>query len=287
MEKSTKKWFVGCGIGCGAVVIILLVLLALGFFFVKDIVYKFKETGELTDSLKTLYGDIEDYTPPLDGRVPYERMEAFLYVRESLTPVRDMLDQSISLLDRARDQGTGGDEARRPGQIFRAFKAGLGLIPGIGDFYTLRSQALLEVEMGLGEYMYIYILSYYSMLKKSPGDGPGFQLIQSDEEWKFDKWDREENIEERSAKMTERSNQLILSMLKNLLPQLDLPSSSPGEDEWRGAFLAEIQALEADVRRIPWQDGLPFVIEASFRPFLTRLENSYSPMTNILELAQN
>ena len=76
-------------------------------------------------------------------------------------------------------------------------------------------------------------------------------------------------------------------MLKNLLPLLDTPSSYPGEDEWRGAFLAEIQALEGDIRRIPWQDGLPLVIEASFRPFLSRLETAYSPLTNILELAQD
>jgi hypothetical protein len=287
MEKSTKKWFIGCGIGCGAVVIILLVLLALGFFFVKDMVYKFEETGELTNSLKDLYGEIEDYTPPPDGRIPYERMEAFLYVRESLTPARVKLDNAISLLDSMRNQETRREDNRRPGQVVRAFKAGFGLIPGIGDFYTLRSQSLLEVEMGLGEYIYIYILSYYSMLEKPPGDGPGFQLMQGDDEWNFNKWDTEANFEERNVTMTEKINLLILLMLKNQVPQLDYPSSGPEEDEWRGAFLAEIQALEADSQRSPWKDSLPFVIEASFRPFLTRLENTYSPLTNILELAQN
>jgi len=286
MEKSTKKWFIGCGIGCGAIVVILLVLLALGFFFVKDMVYKLEETGELTNSLKDLYGEIEDYTPPSDGRISYERMEAFLYVRESMAAVRERLDHSISILDSARKQ-EGREDVRIPGQVFRAFKAAFGLFPGIGDFYAHRSQALLEIEMGLGEYMYIYILSYYSMLEKSPGDGPDFHLVQGDKEWRFDDWDKEDNIEERNVKMTERINQLLLSMLKNQLSQLDSPATTSGEDEWRGAFLAEIQALEGDVRRIPWQDGLPFVIEASFRPFLTRLENSYSSMANVLEFAQN
>ncbi len=287
MEKSTKKWFIGCGIGCGAILVILLVVLILGFFFVKDMVYKFEETGELTESLKNLYGEIEDYSPPSDGRILFERMEAFLYVRESTAPVRERLDRSISILDEIRNQGTQRRENRRPGQVFRALKAAFGLIPGIGDFYTQRSQALLEVEMGLGEYMYIYILSYYSMLGKSPGDGPGFQLVQGDREWKFDEWDRDENFEERGTNMTERINRLILSMLNNQVPQLDSPTTKPGEDEWRGAFLAEIQALEDDFLRIPWQDGLPYVLEASFRPFLNRLENTYSPLTNILELAQD
>jgi hypothetical protein len=49
MEKSTKKWFIGCGVGCGAIVVIILILLALGFFFVKDMVFKFEETGVLTN----------------------------------------------------------------------------------------------------------------------------------------------------------------------------------------------------------------------------------------------
>jgi len=271
MEKSTKKWFVGCGIGCGALVIILLVLLAVGFFFVKDMVYKFEETGELTNSLIDLYGETEDFTPPIDGRITYERMEAFLYVRESLTDVRDKLDHDLALLESMRNREK-SEETRRSA--------------GIGDFYTRRSQSLLEVEMGLGEYMYIYILSYYSMFEKSPGDGPGFQLIQSGKEWNFNKWDRDPSYEERNREMIEKTNQLILFMLRNLLPQLDSPSSGPEEDEWRGAFLAEIQALESDSRRIPWKDSLPFVIEISFRPFLTRLENTYSPLTNILELAQ-
>ncbi len=286
MEKSTKKWFIGCGVGCGAIVVILLVLLAFGFFFVKDMVYKFEETGELTNSLKDLYGEMEDYTPPPDGRISYERMEAFLYVRESMAPVRDKVEYSISILDSMRKQ-EGREDVKRSGQVFRAVRAAFGLIPGIGDFYAQRSQALLDVKMGLGEYMYIYILSYYSMLKKPPGDGPGFQLVQGDKEWRFDEWDKEDNFEDRNMKMIEKINQLILSMLKNQLPQLDSSATTSEEDEWRGAFLAEIQSLEGDARRIPWQDSLPFVIEASFRPFLTRLENSYSSMANILELAQD
>ena len=283
MEKSTKKWFIGCGIGCGAIVVILILLLTFGFFFVRNMAYKFEETGELMNSLKDLYGEIEDFIPSSDGRIPYERMEAFLYVRESLNPIRDKLTQSISILESVRNREAQRQE-RRPGQVFRAVKAAFGLIPRIGDFYTQRNQALLEAEMGLGEYMYIYILSYFSMLDKSPGDGPAFQLVQDERIWRLDDWDREEGFEDRNLRLTERINRLILQVLKNLEPRLETTSSNPEEEEWRGAFLAEIQALEDDVFRIPWSEGLPFVIEASFHPFVTRLENSYSELTNILEL---
>ncbi len=44
-------------------------------------------------------------------------------------------------------------------------------------------------------------------------------------------------------------------------------------------------AMEADRYRLPWQDGLPEVLEISLSPFRERLEASYSKMTNALEVA--
>lgn len=43
--------------------------------------------------------------------------------------------------------------------------------------------------------------------------------------------------------------------------------------------------MEADRYRLPWQDGLPEVLEISLSPFRERLEASYSKMTNALEVA--
>jgi len=285
VEPTTKKWAIGCGIGCGAVVVLCLVLIILGVFFLKDMVTSFEETGELTKSLNELYGEVDDFAPSLDGRIPYERMQAFLYVRDQLGPARDSLSETIDFLESVGDQNK-DEKGRRIGVAIRAIKAGFGLIPQIGEYYTRRSRALLEVEMGLGEYLYIYILSYYSMLGKSPGEGPGFRLMQGDVKWGLNDWNREDNLEERNSQMTERVHAFVLAMLKNLEPQLDVPSSNPDEEEWKGIFLSEIQILEANPLRIPWQDGLPFVIEASLRPFLSRLENTYSPQVNVLELVQ-
>ena len=41
-------------------------------------------------------------------------------------------------------------------------------------------EALLEVGMGPGEYMYVYSVAYYSWLGKSPADGPSFTLVGDD-----------------------------------------------------------------------------------------------------------
>ena len=80
-------------------------------------------------------------------------------------------------------------------------------------------------------------------------------------------------------------------MLKNQLAQLASggEAGNPGSDTaagiaWRERLAAEIAALEADERRLPWADGLPEILEASLRPFRDRLETSYSPMINLFEI---
>ena len=53
---------------------------------------------------------------------------------------------------------------------------------------------------------------------------------------------------------------------------------------WRATLETEIAAMEADPLRIPWQDGIPESLEASFLPYRERLEDSYDPMTSALEV---
>jgi hypothetical protein len=43
--------------------------------------------------------------------------------------------------------------------------------------------------------------------------------------------------------------------------------------------------METDRYRIPWQDGLPEIIDLSLRPFRDRLEAGYSRLANLFELA--
>ena len=73
-------------------------------------------------------------------------------------------------------------------------------------------------------------------------------------------------------------------MLYNQLEKLSTSESSDIPDEWREALKAEIEAMEADRFRLPWQDGLPNVIESSLKPFRYQLQQSYNKMTNPLEL---
>jgi hypothetical protein len=73
-------------------------------------------------------------------------------------------------------------------------------------------------------------------------------------------------------------------MLYNQQEKLSTSDSPSISDEWRESLKAEIKAMEGDRFRLPWQDGLPSVIESSLKPFRYQLEQSYNKMTNPLEL---
>ena len=43
-----------------------------------------------------------------------------------------------------------------------------GMVPRLGEFFAARNGTLLDVDMGLGEYTYIYVMAYHDDLQ--PGD---------------------------------------------------------------------------------------------------------------------
>ena len=79
----------------------------------------------------------------------------------------------------------------------------------------------------------------------------------------------------------------MLVMLKNQLNKLEKMSLSPDEEAWERLLKAEIDALEENNFRLPWQERLPEIIAKSLRPFRRQLEANYSSMTNVLEMTQD
>ena len=155
----------------------------------------------------------------------------------------------------------------------------------IAEFMKGRNQALLDAGMGMGEYYYIYVIGYFSWLGKHPGDGPDFQIDESgSDEIRVGELDREEVREERRDLFIRRIHRMLLPMLHNQLDKLASGGVSEAQSGWRASLEAEIQAMEKDRFRLPWQEGLPARTEASLEPFRSRLEQSYNAMTNPLEL---
>ena len=60
-------------------------------------------------------------------------------------------------------------------------QVGWKMIPALLSFIGERNEILLNRNMGVGEYQHIYALSYFVLLDKDPGDGPGFVLAGDDE----------------------------------------------------------------------------------------------------------
>lgn len=288
-RSPRDKWLLGCGIGCGAVAVIIVILAVAGFFFVKGLVQSFKESDETMKILVSKYGWVSDFRPNPDGRIDRDRLEIFLSAREAAFPVRRALEESLAALSRGRRAE--GIEIKSPGSAFSLAKQAFGIVPRIAEYFHARNQALLDRGMGIGEYGYIYVTAYYGWLKKPVTDGPGFRVVGGDEEKGSVRRGGDDGRDHHKDMILRWIQSFYLPMLKNQsaglaeAPEGAVTGSVPagGKPRWRDALAAEIKALEADGFRVPWQDGMPDVLASSLEPFRERLEASYSPMTNPLE----
>lgn len=282
-SNTTKKWLVGCGIGCAVIILILIILGVGGYMFFKNLVGSFEEQEELMIMLTERYGEIRDFCPEPDGAIGSSQIEAFLSVRDAFAPFREKLEISMQgLQDRA---GKSEVEVKKPKNIFEMVKLGFGLVPQIAEFLKFRNESLLDAEMGMGEYYYIYTIAYFSWLGKLPEDGPDFEVTgEEDRGVRLGEMDIEEIREERRDSMLRRLHRTLLPMLQNQNKKLMARGSSDTQSEWRELLKAEIQAMEEDRFRLPWEDGLPDVIRASLDPYRDRFEQSYNVMTNPFEL---
>jgi len=278
-SDTTKKWLIGCGIGCGAIILILIILGLGGYFFFRNIVAGFRDSEAIMSTLTDRFGKIEDFCPDPEGAIKSERLEAFLSVRDTCAPVREKVAVTFEGLKQERVKGE--IELKRS-NIFKMVRLGVGVIPQIAELLKSRNQALLDKGMGIGEYYYIYVIAYYSWLKKSPEDGPDVQLVEYEE--RGDYRDRKEFLEMRREVTLKRVNRQLLPVLRNQLEKLIESDKSGAQAKWRKRLEAELKAIESDRARILWKDGLPSVLEASLRPFKERLESSYNPLTNSLEV---
>jgi hypothetical protein len=283
-SSTTKKWLVGCGIGCAVIIVIVIVLGVGGFMLFKNVIGEFQAQEELMETLTERYGPIKDFCPDPDGTIPSGRIEAFLSVREAFAPYREKLELSMQQL---QDKvGQSEVEVKKPKNVFKMMKLGFGLIPQMAEFLKYRNQALLDAEMGMGEYYYIYAIAYFSWLGKKPEDGPDFEVMgPEDSESRWGNMDAEEIREERRDSSLRRLHRTLLPMLENQREKLEALENSETLAEWKDLLDAEIRAMEEDRFRLPWEDGLPDRIESSLEPYRSRLEHSYNAMTNPFELA--
>jgi hypothetical protein len=168
MADNTTKWLIGCGIGCVTIIILLGLIVGGGFLCVKSAVNTIQETEESQKELQRQYGGLAEYVPNLDGSIAPSRMEAFLAVRARLAEMHPDLVQTFEILPHEGFR----DRAPSVREVVKLVKTASGVLPLIADYIQTRNEALMNEEMGFGEYFYIHTIVYHSYLGFSPSDGP-------------------------------------------------------------------------------------------------------------------
>lgn len=132
-----------------------------------------------------------------------------------------------------------------------------------GRFFKLRNEALLDAEMGLKEYSYIFALAYHDLL--------------------LSEQTRREIFSDGNALSPEAS-----IMLKDCLArQLEAIPQAQGEGFGRGGLEVELKNMTDDPGRLLWQDGLPDAIQASIIPHRDQLDQFFCKATAGLEMEQD
>ena len=222
----------------------------------------FDDAHDDREILEQRFGDHEVFTPAVDGSVTDDRVSAFLAVREALAEIHAEIEDVDREMGDFEDLTEDGEPQLRKAlpAVFRMTKSMMGLPWVFGEIERARNRALVEAEMGLGEYTYIYIVAYHDELVSPKSEA---------------------NLFGASA-----ANRRVRATLRGMIErQLSAARAERAEDdELVTALAAELDALESDDRRILWQDGLPEPIAECFGPYRERLDATYSTAAAEFEL---
>lgn len=230
MAGTGKKWLLGCGIGCGSFILIGIILSVVGTMVLTR---PMDQAVEAQKTLTEAYGDRDEYAPP--ARLAADRIEAFLAVRERLLPHCAEF-RAITARFEAMEELDRAGEGPSPIEVLLGVKgvmgAAFGLAGSMGDLVRERNEALYEQGMGLGEYTWIYILSYHSLLGHPPNVG-----LDSREGGPF-----------RGADLRR-----LIEMMERHADALE----SAGERELAGQWRAEAASLQRREDGVPFASGEP------------------------------
>ncbi len=297
MPSTTSKWLIGCGIGCGVIILLIAALIGGSYFLMRDTMKGFKESSQSDKLLDEKYGATDSFTPWPDGAVPPTRMEVFLSVREATQPSREQIVKAFSALPMEKGQIEklkSQSAMEKISSVFKIGKSAFGLGSTLGTFMQVRNDAMLSSEMGMGEYTYIYAIAYYGGMKHSPWDGPegpGGAAGPGGPRGDGEHGDpasgppADRRVRHRTTDLRVHGD--LAKMLSNQLASLPAGAIAGASADWRQVLTKEIAAMENDPTRMPWKEGLPPQIAASIEAYRPRLEATYTPITNEFELGRS
>ena len=248
MASKVPRWLLGCGVGCGVVVVLVLAAVTVGAVSFNRMMGDVDRATEMRAELEERFDAPENFTPAADGSVAPDRLERFLQVRQALEPLCSRFDQVLGRIEEIDER----EKAPGIGDMFGLLGGALSFPKLMTDYVAGRNQALLDAEMGLGEYTYIYVMAY------STGPAEDRQ--------------EEERLERPLSRRIRRNAAGMLERQRALL-------AADGEGTGELALLDdEIEALRADGSRRPWQDGLPSAVADSLDPGQEELQRLACPL---------
>ena len=246
-----------------AIATIIFFLGAGTWFFLRPI----QQSKQLEHSLIDRFGWTPRYTPTVDGFIQPDRLERFLRVREAVQAncrsFQDIVDNVIKLETLESDPNLSGSQKASEG--FDSLKSMFSAAPTFLEFMNARNSALLTEEMGLGEYIYIYLAAYGELLALEP------QGRYADQE---------------EAYLSPRARKEYVQILGNQLAALQAADQDASSLALAAELQAEMTALADGSRSSPWPNGPPGTTGESLAPYHDRLSALYCKGIVGLEILQ-
>lgn len=248
----------------------ILTLATVVFFLVAGIYFVIAPTREskrLEQSLIDQYGWANKYTPASNGSIPGQRVERFIRVREALQQnCRDyqgILDDVLAIESIETNEEMTPVEKTSTG--IRSFTGIFSAAPNMLEFMEVRNASLLAEEMGLGEYIYIYMAVYGEQLAtESVSNYSGME----------------------EAYISQRTRDEFVQILANQLAALE--AAGPG-DFPEGLIVdlrAEVEAIKDGSHTSPWPNGPTGMTRESLAPYREQLADLYCAGIVKIELQQ-
>jgi hypothetical protein len=224
------------------------------WFFIMPI----QQSKRLEHSLIDRFDWATRYTPPVDGVIQPDRLERFIKVRQAVQAncrtFQTIMDNVIRLETLESDPNLSASQKISEG--FDSLKSMFSAAPAFLEFMDARNASLLTEEMGLGEYIYVYLAAYGELLAQ---ESQGRYADQED------------------AYISPRARKEYVQILGNQLAALQA-----GDHDQDAASLALIADLQAEIAALedgshssPWPDGPPARTGESLAPYRDRLSALY------------
>jgi len=271
MAEPRKKWLKLTGLGCG-----LLILLGVVLFggLLRSVSRGYRTAVASREILDKEYGDSATFTPERSGGIHPDRLRRYCAVRRALFPMCETVTAHQEAFQRMETHRTSEDPPPVDllVDVARAARSVFSMGDEFGEYLIKRNETMVDYEIGLGEYTWIYVLANYAWQENQP-----VKIVPG---------------QSRPSIFHARVFPEVREMIRRHIPVIEkaIPKSKPIDrpalEEQLAAWTRELEALDNDDQRIPFQDGLPAELEASMRSFRTQIKQAACPAAGELDLTR-